>query len=56
MSLLERIKRLGHTLDSRAEPTDAAVGGLNAPTSVIADASAQIREEAAEETELEEGR
>jgi len=56
MSLFEWFKRLGRTLDSRAEPTDAAVGGLNAPTSVIADTSAQIREEAAEETELEEGR
>jgi hypothetical protein len=56
MSLLGWFKRFGRTLDSRAEPTDAAVGGLTAPTSVIADTSAQIREEAALETELEEGR
>jgi hypothetical protein len=56
MSLRAWLKRLGRTLNSRAEPTDAAVGGLNAPTSVIAEASAQIDQEAAEEKELEEGR
>lgn len=56
MSLLGWFKRLGRTLNSRAEPTDEAFGAQNAPTSVVAEASAQIDQEAAEEKELEEGR
>jgi hypothetical protein len=56
MSLLGRLKRLGRTLDSRAEPTDDPFGAQNAPTPVVVEASAEIRQEAAEEKELEEGR
>ena len=55
MGLFEWIKRLGRTLDSRTEPTDV-VGAPNAPTSVLAETSAEIRQEVDDEQELEEGR
>jgi hypothetical protein len=56
MGLFEWLKRLGRGLDGEAEPTDMAIGGENAPTSVVAEASAQLQAEAAEQREMEEGR
>ena len=56
MRLFEWFKHLVRTLNSRAEPTDAAVGGQSAPTSVVAEASSQIGREVDAEQELEEGR